>query len=466
MNCSHRTAGGLVKTIFISGRCLFHFIVLLAIGVLAGPAMGQHVNLQNATADNTQNTFVVGALTDGLYPTSNTGADGWAGATGGGVGGTPSLTSVFETTSDLDFSDGGTIRVNTFSGWSSSHTLGSFRYSYTTDDRSTFADGLNSGGDITANWVQITPLSATATNGVTLAIQGDNSVLSGGADPNRTTTTVTANLGPIASGITGFRLEALENGALPSSGPGRAGNGNWVARELDVSAFAGKQQVGLQNATALRSQTNFSVDNAIDGQFPHIDVVGVGWANNGEGDNVAVFETTAPISVHPFGSNLTAELFAGGFTASHTLASFRISATTADQSLFADGADNSGLIGPDEIWTVLDPISIVSDNPTSTFTINPDGSILAGGTPGQYELYTIDFATNLTDITGFRLEAFEDPSLPFNGPGFASGNGNFVVREFSVFQSALAPEPASIAIWSLIGMALAGFGCYRARRNK
>ena len=32
--------------------------------------------------------------------------------------------------------------------------------------------------------------------------------------------------------------------------------------------------------------------------------------------------------------------------------------------------------------------------------------------------------------------------------------------------SAAVPEPASVAIWSMIGLGLAGFGVYRARRKK
>ena len=45
-------------------------------------------------------------------------------------------------------------------------------------------------------------------------------------------------------------------------------------------------------------------------------------------------------------------------------------------------------------------------------------------------------------------------------------------RTIQVFGTAGAPgaagvpEPASIAIWSLIGLALTGFGYYRVRRNK
>ena len=432
---------------------------------LLGSAQAQHVELQNATADASQNGFPVGAMINNVYPQSNSAGDGWA----GDVGGTPPQIAVFETTNDLDFSAGGTIRFNMFGGWSNTHTLGRYRYSYTTDDRSTFADGLNNGGDVTANWVQITPNSATATNGPTLSILGDDSILASGSNPNRTTYSVTANLGPVTDPITGFRIETLLDPSLPTNGPGRAGNGNHVTRELDIAAFAGKQQVGLQNATALRSQANFSVDNVIDGGFPHISANNIGWANNALGDNVAVFETTAPIEAGSGGTALTAEIASGGFSFTHTLGKFRISATDADPSQFADGADNGGDLGAASIWTVLDPISVVSDNAGTTFMINPDGSILAGGSPAAFELYSVEFETMLDDITGFRLEALEDGTLPFDGPGRATGNGNFVVQEFSVFQSQIqaqaVPEPASVAIWSLIGIGLAGFGYYRLRRK-
>jgi hypothetical protein len=55
------------------------------------------------------------------------------------------------------------------------------------------------------------------------------------------------------------------------------------------------------------------------------------------------------------------------------------------------------------------------------------------------------------------LEAIQDPSLPFNGPGRWPGNGNFVLSEFEM-SIAPIPEPAAGT------MALAGLACLIFRR--
>lgn len=51
--------------------------------------------------------------------------------------------------------------------------------------------------------------------------------------------------------------------------------------------------------------------------------------------------------------------------------------------------------------------------------------------------------------------------LDVENNNFFNGTGNLIVNA-----AAVVPEPASIALWSLIGLGLAGFGCYRARRKK
>jgi len=93
-------------------------------------------------------------------------------------------------------------------------------------------------------------------------------------------------------------------------------------------------------------------------------------------------------------------------------------------------------------WTVLDPLSCSSMN-ESTFQVLPDHSILASGTPFNIDIYTIAAATTLTGITGIRLEALTNSSLPLNGPGFEYGN--FVLSEFSVSIDPI-PEPSSLAL--------------------
>jgi hypothetical protein len=81
-------------------------------------------------------------------------------------------------------------------------------------------------------------------------------------------------------------------------------------------------------------------------------------------------------------------------------------------------------------WSVLEP-KVMKSKGAATFTWQPDNSILASGPNTTPEVYTVTAETNLTDITGIRLEVLTDSSLPSKGPGRAPG-GNFVLNEFKV----------------------------------
>ncbi len=63
-------------------------------------------------------------------------------------------------------------------------------------------------------------------------------------------------------------------------------------------------------------------------------------------------------------------------------------------------------------------------------SVLPDRSVLAAGKAAK-ATYTLDFETDLKHITGFRVEAIADESLPGGGPGLPK-NGNFVVTEIAV----------------------------------
>lgn len=169
------------------------------------------IALQQATATFSQPGFEVGKSIDGDTSLSN----GWAIANPSPLPGdpTPSQIAVYETVSNIGFgitgfrievlsdrpvlptggpgllSDGNfllrefavdgvplssvdvlltfTMSVGGVLGPGS--TLGNFQLSFTTDDRSTFADGLLNSGDVTANWILLDPISLAATNGVILS---------------------------------------------------------------------------------------------------------------------------------------------------------------------------------------------------------------------------------------------------------------------------------------------------------
>ncbi|QDU27899.1 Planctomycete cytochrome C [Anatilimnocola aggregata] len=67
-----------------------------------------------------------------------------------------------------------------------------------------------------------------------------------------------------------------------------------------------------------------------------------------------------------------------------------------------------------------------------------DGSILLVGDPPATDTYTITVHTKLKNITGFKLEALTDESLPGMGPGRGDPQRtNFVLHEFSVQAASL-----------------------------
>jgi len=216
--------------------CLFTAAALAGVSI----ASAAPVPLQNATATFTQGFGGgVDASIDGLTTDD---ANGWA-IFDGDADPTNSQTAAYETVTDT-LSNAYTFTLFNEDNSNVQHTIGKFRLSVTTDDRSLFADGVDSGGDVTANWMELTPATAIATNGTTLTINGDNTILASGANPDVSTYTITATSSLL--NVTGFRLEVFEDAVnLPDSGPGRSFNGNFVFTELQVDAVPEPASLGL-----------------------------------------------------------------------------------------------------------------------------------------------------------------------------------------------------------------------------
>jgi hypothetical protein len=82
------------------------------------------------------------------------------------------------------------------------------------------------------------------------------------------------------------------------------------------------------------------------------------------------------------------------------------------------------------VWHETVPVEIVSSG-GATLSRQDGGVILAGGKSPEKDKYTVVLETDLVGITGIRLEALADASLPAKGPGRAD-NGNFVLNELQV----------------------------------
>lgn len=236
-----------------------------------------------------------------------------------------------------------------------------------------------------------------------------------------------------------------------------------------VAGPAGAASVGLASPTATFSQAGFLVSTAIDGVLPTIAAYN-GWAiDPEEGKNqTAAFETVSDTPAFAGGTALTFTLNHTFYNplgtpspgpSEHALGRFRLSATTADRSTFADGASSGGDV--DTTWTVLDPSSFSSANGI-TITKLGDLSLLVTENDTLHDVYTVLAYTALTGITGFRLEVLADASLPNGGPGLQDSNGNFVLAELAVDASPV-PEPTTLLLWATTAL---GLGLLRARRRK
>jgi hypothetical protein len=195
-------------------------------------------------------------------------------------------------------------------------------------------------------WLALDPTSLNARGGATLTHQPDGSILVAGKSPYQSIYTIVAATD--LTDITGVRLEVLPHDGLPSRGPGRAPDGNFVLTELEVSSApkADPKQVKpvkLQTPLADFSQEDYGVDTAIDGDLTN---QGTGWAVSPTTGvtHWATFETTEPIG-KPGGTLITIKLHHRFNAPTYTLGRFRLSVTRVAKPV--------GLGIPDEFRAIV-----------------------------------------------------------------------------------------------------------------
>jgi hypothetical protein len=95
-----------------------------------------------------------------------------------------------------------------------------------------------------ADLVPLKPLSTQSAQKAQFSQLPDGSLLAQGKSTEPDTYTLTFTLGP--GTFSGFRLEALPDDSLPSKGPGRSANGNFVLSKFSVRAGTGGSSAPLE----------------------------------------------------------------------------------------------------------------------------------------------------------------------------------------------------------------------------
>ena len=169
-------------------------------------------------------------------------------------------------------------------------------------------------------WQPLDPTEMKSSAEATFAKQDDKSIVVTGKLAKDVYTIVAKT---DLKGITGFKLEALTDSALPAGGPGRAQNGNFVVNEFKVAIDG--NPVELAGAASDFHQESWHVSGAIDGNEE------TGWAVSPEfGKNHdATFETKSDAA----GGTITVTISQQYVDGKHCLGKFRLSVTDGARPL-------------------------------------------------------------------------------------------------------------------------------------
>jgi hypothetical protein len=174
------------------------------------------------------------------------------------------------------------------------------------------------------DWQAAAPRDATSNMGAEFAVEPDQSIrVSGPTAKGKYVVMLESSLPQ----ITGVMLEALPDEKLPSGGPGRAADGNFVLSEVRVTVAPrndplATQAVVLRNPASSFNQDGFPVQNAIDGNLE------TGWAISPRKAErlVASFEFRGQVG-YEGGTRLFVELDQQHGGGDYTLGRFRLSVT-------------------------------------------------------------------------------------------------------------------------------------------
>lgn len=173
-----------------------------------------------------------------------------------------------------------------------------------------------------AAWAAIEECEAASAAGASFERLAEGVLLAGGT--NGESDVYTIRFRPSTPLITAVRIEALTHASLPKMGPGRAGNGNFVLVEVELTV--GESRAEWIGASADLSQKNYDVSQAIDGDSA------TGWAIKGP-DGTINANRTARFFCKPLeageGAEAVLTLRFGSKPPHYNLGSFRLSTTDA-----------------------------------------------------------------------------------------------------------------------------------------
>jgi len=193
----------------------------------------------------------------------------------------------------------------------------------------------------TSRWQSLVPTEVKGTGEATFKVRDDRSVLVGDKAPDKDTYRIRFEAAP--ERMLGLQVEALRDDSLPSKGPGRAGNGNFVLTEVVARIEApGKapRTIPFTSARASIEQAASAEGNpygawtaasTIDGDAKGD---GYGWAILPEAGRPQRLQLgfRDPVTLAS-GETLVVELQQNHGQGNHTLGCFRIGGTTDPEAL-------------------------------------------------------------------------------------------------------------------------------------
>ena len=197
------------------------------------------------------------------------------------------------------------------------------------------------------SWVRWVPAQVESSEGTTLKVREDRSILASGKNPDKDNYTL--RFTNEVSGVLGLRLEALPDDSLPAKGSGRASNGNFVVTEVVARVERGGKEVrkvGFASAQATVEQSvavennpyqRWTAASAIDGD---IKGTSAGWAILPEVGKAQQLQLTLKEALTVVaGETLTLEIQQRHGAGGHNLGRFSLARTVSEEAVRSLGPE-------------------------------------------------------------------------------------------------------------------------------